>query len=349
MSPTRYHLLKLAGAVASATIALESIVGCSTPENSIEREVTPSPVVTTLEDSIGWSFLERLPTVGSLEAAFVMENYVPLGPESELNPDSEQFSRLLEDALPVLQPSISDWSQSDISFVITQQVYGVPENAYIAQEMVDYAKKAEEFLKQKIRGLDNFDVHWAAISSGDNYSDEFNGRGFIGKHYYFLTRIKAIPRGSNTGFATAKVRASAGGLNGGNYNDKKQMHDWYFIFMGAGESAIASPFSEMIPLTTIRKSIEYSREVGGVLAMQAEEAISEGLAINLALLMAQERNIPNGATHVQNYLNGLAAFPEYRFVPQAAEWIRQNGIQNGFDLYMDSPAKFMTVIKANSL
>lgn len=78
----------------------------------------------------------------------------------------------------------------------------------------------------------------------------------------------------------------------------------------------------------------------------AGEAISEAISYKLGLKISKELGIPNGKNLVESSMVGIDHFPQYKYVPRAVKWVEKNGIQSAFDLYMESPKKFMDKIRA---
>lgn len=331
---------------------------------SVTPTVTPQPTVRpTLEQVIDWSFLEEEINVSEPEPpSIVVNKYVPLGSESILKFIIElrgsEYNALIDylgsvGSLFEEELRKRNLDKSSISIGISDLIYGVPTAHDKAESLAKYCKEAKKFLYQNLQGLEKHNIDWTVLNYGDNYSENSNQKGFVGNSHYELKRIIVYKSDSDTPILVFYSSSRhVGGIVAKNFDNKNP--DWSYIFIGTGSSSIVTPFSEIIPLTAIKKYEEHIEEVANELfALQALEAVTEAIAIKLSSSIIKEFDIPNGDKHLENYRNLLAQdlinlgeVSRYRYVPEALKWANINGIQNTFDLYMKSPAEFMKEIGA---
>ena len=109
------------------------------------------------------------------------------------------------------------------------------------------------------------------------------------------------------------------------------------------ERRIDALFSEYIPLTTGKNTFQKETDLRFI--RRAEETFSEAFSYVLGLEFAEQQNIPLAKKYVNKILEQLVQDEFYQDIPKAIDWLIQNGLQKGFDLYMKSPRKFMQAIK----
>ncbi len=294
-----------------------------------------------------WDFLDAPSNCNSFLAlermmSMMMSIYRPLSTEIPVM-ETENFSEL------------EDWGNSEIRRLgnqkffaeYTTQVFGVPEEDRYAYPLLEYCRKAVEFLYERLEGLKEYDIRWTVVENR-SYEKDFGGRGFIGNSSYDVrwVNIRDLKTGkiiSKTG-GTIYLREGFGILS---TNPKTHKLSGWFLFISTGRSAIVSPFSEVMPLTTIESASRYRNKTGSpALAMKADEALVEGISYMLAGEISEKLGIPNGYERVEDMKENLLVRPEYEYLRQSIEWIKRNGIQKAFDLYMEDPGKFLSAIGA---
>lgn len=317
------------------------LAGCG--RDAVPALEPPMTIKPTLEEIIDWSFLEREIDLSPKPPDDVKKIAVPLGPEFFVPVGSIEYDEIIKYAIPRLKNG--GLNPSDFShYLIYSQFYGIPEQNHIAKNLVRYCRLAEDFLYQNLKGLDKHSIDWTVLSPDDNYTEGFNQKGFVGMFLYRIDRIKAVNAENNErNFEFSGVIGKEGSKID-IYFVNNQSIDTFYLFIGSGPTAITTPFAEILPLSVFKKSLEYEKEVGSLLAQQAGEAITESLAIVLGIKMSEEYLIPKGVELVER--EAKRSDDKYRYVPLARKWIEQNGMQRAFDLYMESPAKFMRAIRA---
>ncbi len=297
-----------------------------------------------------WGFLEREISKPKLSLDDLLRmGYVPLHEEHQLPKDSERSSiltdidQLIKEGIERQNPDLGE----NFTVHLTRQRYAVPEETPFSSQLLRYCKTAEGYLHRRLSGLRKANIDWTVIKVGDDYSHEkkYHQKGFVGKFLYDVIRGRVTsnenPSKNFTVVRTQGVHRSELAIDG---TKEDPLKSW-LIFINSGGGAIASPFSEIIPLTIFERMLKYEEQVGLDYALQSMEAVSEGISYVLSLDIVRELNIPNGIKHIKEsskYLTGI----KYQDVPQAIAWIQKNGPQSALDLYQEHPQKFMDAIKA---
>lgn len=268
-----------------------NIVDQQTPKSTI----TVSPHSPTLEQITNWSFLERKIDTKTQPPDFVINNYIQLDPEITWLPGTGQYETTINSLIQTLEEQLSKrgFNLSEVSFTMTEQLYALPEPQEFAIELKKYCKLAEDFLHQELKGLDKPNIEWTVINPNDNYTNGFKGRGFIGKSLYDIKRIK-VNKDGTTLFMLVSVDHSVGGTG------KILEDNSFYFFISSNPSALVTPFSEILPLTTSNKTVEYTKEVGGLYAYRAHEALTEAMALSLAGRVSKKLSVPNGEKLVED-------------------------------------------------
>lgn len=317
------------------------------------RSYNTARLTETTQNEI-YFFLEYKPDL-SIPSSFeqVKRLYVPLSSRDIAAPSTVDYSEAKEKIIEWIEKAVDknviQTEEGEYDFKIWRYVYGVPSGARIAESLLAHCKRAVEFLYNTLKGLDWYDIDWTIIHSGDNFEHQFHQKGFVGDNYYMIYEAEVEHKKSGKHLPTPLFIAPAGGgFYGRKYNEATKKWLWH-IFISAGKSAIVSPFSEVIPLTTSKASDRLEKDVGSYLARVAEETISESLSYHVAKLMIQEFNIPIGEKYLEDMHRNLHERDDaYRFVPHARKWIEAYGIQKAFDLYMEDPNRFMNTVTSNS-
>lgn len=289
-----------------------------------------------------WRFLERRPEPTLNDVNEITRRYVPLGPEIPFLPNEKQRPALVALLKKESAKRGFDLSQP-YSTYLTEQKYGVPENAVFSKQLLEYCKNAEKLLRDRVKGLDFPSLDWVVLSHGDNYKRDVQNKALIGNSLYDVLRTRVINDRNESQRFVIGDRKHRSGSYATLDDPKTELVEPRYAFIGTGPSAIVAPFSEIIPLATdarARKAFRDNDEFH-----QAQETLSEGVAYVLSYEMVQKYNIPGGAKHIEFVHSNIASNPRYKYVPQAIKWIQKHGLQAAFDLYMKDPGKFMEQIK----
>lgn len=296
-----------------------------------------------------WAFLNINDVLKAESLSVVEAKYVRLGGVNPLSEASQEF-------LAATQPKSLDQLTREIAamgydagaryrFSPSMQMYGVPLAAEFAEPMSNYCRQAVSYLYSRVEGLTPHNVDWTIIRAGEDYSMEYNQKGFIGRTYYLVYSLDAVNISSPIKAFRMKTGLTRfrGGANELIYYDETgELKSWH-LFIGAGRSVIDSGISEALHLTTSSRHQKYTKQAGNLAARQAEEAVVHGITYYLATDLIRELAMPEGDMHLATTHQKLMS-AAYVHVPAATRWVGQHGIHAAFDLYMDDPAKFMKAI-----
>ena len=313
---------------------------------------TVSYIVKHISYDDRWAFLERGNDrirdyhSSPLGWKFVANNYVPMGEQRVIMPGTREFEEIRLGVEPEIIKEIKKrgFDIAEYKVAVTRQEYGVPDEARYTESVVDYCKKAVDFLYDHILGLERHVIDWTPINQKDNFETGFNQKGLIGHSFYEVEIVSA----ANKADKKQSITLGRSQHQTGSFNNMDFYGKWWYIFIGAGDphTIIKAPFSEVIPLTITNRTYEYRMQFGYDKAIQAGETVAEAISYRLGLMISKEFGIPNGKRLVEASMGGLDTLPEYRSVPQAIRWIDKNSMQAAFNLYMESPKKFMDAIRA---
>ncbi|MBI2576438.1 hypothetical protein HYV84_04430 [Candidatus Woesearchaeota archaeon] len=296
-----------------------------------------------------WAFLKR----SSEQCQFppqdlgweeVRKRYIPLGPNQKM--DDADLELTMKEITPGIEAVIRKvgWGGQNCEVILKKRVFGVPDEPKYSQQAIDYFHKAVSLLYGELPGLERHPLEWTAISDGQNFENNFQGRVFIGKCFYRVVSVTL--RNNDKGIELlvgGGAKQETGAFLYSKYNPEKRKYDWYFLFLPSTEKAITSVYSEVIPLTTNIREFDAAQEGYGDASI-ADETHAEAQAYHLGIRAAVRLKIPDGIIHVSN---SQATFPgneTYRHVPKAIEWIRKNNPRSAFGLYMKDPRLFMEAI-----
>lgn len=300
-----------------------------------------------------WDFLYREVTPKMWTVPGIETNLIPCGPELDLSDQSKEFKELVK----TFDGKTLDFHITNNGLdpkrkallTPTRQFYGVPEEKKFTEPFVDYIEQAIGFMKTEIKGVKDFPLKLTKFRNGENYSDDYKTRVFLGKDRYEIQRIHHVyaETPEQRTFLLARSRHIGNfGLCNVQYHENGELN-WYFLFLATGKTALNTPFSEILPLTTAKVRQAHIKEVGLENGLIADETLVEGISYLLALDLANKLDIPNGIQIIEECQKKLVhGLPKYHKVPKAVEWMRANSIQDAFDLYMEDPQKFMKRIKA---
>lgn len=292
-----------------------------------------------------WSFLdvpadEDLTLTGDK----VAQRYVLLERASNVRKDSDEFKELKADLTPLINKTIQslDDPTGKWNVELTRQTYGVPEDERFTTPLVAYCEDVVEFLYERIKGLDQHTIDWTVIKNGEKHDANFNGKGFIAKRLYTVTRASVTKEGSDKEITVYDLSSSRGGYARPFFKEGKL--DRWHLAICSGTSAVISPFSEVLPLTTLARAINHPNVRYDDLIV-ADETLVESISTILALEYGNVRKIKNIEKTVREANKNLTD-PKYQYVPKAIEYVRTHGVQTAFDLYVENPNKFMQAIKS---
>ncbi len=297
-----------------------------------------------------WSFLER-EYKDDWDIDEVLKKGIVIGIEIPVHRSSPEFKEAMDSLDPryvrerIRAHGMDPERKYDIR--ITEQMYGIPEEPWFVKNLVNHYRESIKFLYENLEGLEDYDLEEVIIKPGEDYTDNFDKKAFFGNSFYLVQRIHfRDAEKQSIKFHISRSKHQRGGSNLSQIDKETNEYKCKYIFISTGSSALVSPLSEGVPLTTLKKSSEYANQVGIVRATKADEAISEVIARDLALKRVKILKIPKGVEIIEYHNKRMIKMsPNYKFLPAAMKWVEKHGIQDAFNLYMKDPAEFMKAIK----
>ena len=274
--------------------------------------------------------------------------YVPFGHEKYLKKDNIELVRAVQNATPnIIKINRSKgWNDKDVSVLVKSQMYGrVDDKRKYSEQYLEYIKTAMDFLYKKINNLERLDLDFKILNPGDDYSKDAKSKALIGVGNHTKQTIIVTHKVTKEQFEFPQYNVKEGSEVSLNF-DSATGEFFYWIFFGRGKVAISSPFSELIPLATYKTFKSHSDKVGMERAIIISETVSEAISYLLSKEISDKLKITNGNQIIENNLELIAKADSYRYggVPKAIEWMKQNGMQKGLDLYIENPEKFMSAV-----
>ncbi len=304
-------------------------------------------------DEDSWDFLKKYSEPkkwnGSWKEADV-QGMVPLREEWGLPNDTEEFKRLQEEAKLELsrQLAIRGFDlRGNYAADVKTQFYGIPEHPETAEQMIGYSKDAISFLYSRLKGLQKHSLNWVVLKNNGNFAHNDTGNAYVGSKRFEVQRVYV----TNTGNSKQSFKLERGEERCGSCMDfqadfeSELIKKWY-VFFGSGLAMMSAPFSEIIPLTTIKSTLHYSKQAGLDNAICADEAVHESLSYFLTMEFAAQQGIPKAGKMLDEATSIMISNNKrYVHLNKAINWVRRHGIQNALDLYMESPKRFMDAIQ----
>jgi hypothetical protein len=288
-----------------------------------------------------WNFLKDTEKLPMQDPDDIRESYAQIGPVDDL--DELDCGNVKQKIMPTIIKEARKEGLAACRVISEQSTYGVSASAGTVKEVMEYAVQAYTFMKSSIKGIVPFTLEWVLFKDTDNYSQVPHNKAFIGKGFYTLYYHEVRTLQGAHCFELQTINPQRGGFF---RFDSKNQNIKPHAFISTGRSALRTPFSELLPLTTYSNIRKYDSLVGLCEAAKADETFVEAASQVLAEKLVQELHVPSGLSLVQKeFSDGIKVNPLYNQVAQSQQWIKVHGLQNAFDLYMDSPAKYLAAIK----
>jgi len=297
-----------------------------------------SPVTPKLSK---WSFLQD-PTIKEWD-----DIAIPFGTRSQLLPGA-YLDQLVVQSLPHLRDHTSsgrstigrEWS---LGTAYSQNVI-VPCGKHYGKSQERYCKSAIEYLYRNLRGLDQSYryIVWSPTFEGMDLSKHRKRSAYICRKW--VNEVMLV-------FVDKRNRSQQINITHSNERNGAQAViypyiDNFEIIVTQGSDAVGSPFSEVIPLSTIKRSSKAfwpdKKKI-----IEADETIAEGLSYHLSRNIIYDMKIPLDMGALDEGVKAMMdGPPQYRHLSKSINWIARHGMQRAFDTYMANPLDFMQRIDA---
>lgn len=231
----------------------------------------------------------------------------------------------------------------------TYQHYGVCDTSIHSHRLLAYARTAQDYLYSNVSGLMGHPPEWSLLARSPHSvpTTEHEYIGLVGKHTYLIYRLNAVDEAGEVivpGIANIMPVERALNYIVGN-RDHRPIQSTIFVIHGI--TSLASPFTELLHLTTHQPSfrlIEQLAEHGSaheaaMMGRMYGESITEAAGILLAFQFLEKY----GCRDETNRLNRLLQHTRHRYPvtgPLMAQ-MQKDGVQQVLGDYVDNPARLM--------
>ncbi|MEK6889022.1 MAG: hypothetical protein AABW80_02845 [Nanoarchaeota archaeon] len=280
----------------------------------------------------------------------VVRLYVPLGERKDILPGMEEWAGLEKDSKSAIQQALRKWkfdARDKYKVVPSLQIYGIPLEKRLISVCLNHCKSAEEFLLEEVPEFEPVNINWTPVKKGDNFEEAYANRGFIAESYFRVQRMKVNGENNPSRYIMmGRTVHLSGGMGVGSTYGRR------FIVVCAGESLVTTPFSEIIPINAVAKSIEHAEKAGEENASVARESFSESMSYLLGIDILKKRYgfSPEKAKEVINriyYGSKNVGKGNYKDLHLAIKWAQKNGARAVYHAYMENPAKYVELINNN--
>lgn len=286
----------------------------------------------------------------------VTQGLIPLGVERYFVSDTEQ-QRVMKAILPEIEKAsreIKGLVLKNYEMHVVHQNYGVPKNIEWTSGVINYARMAQDFLNSQNLTMRRLNFKWQNLE-GKVYRPNFNGIGFVGDHYYRAEKIRTtlmdvygkkydIEKGHAFRLNGATIFSDIDAVNVG-------------IFVSANQSALISPFSEMLHSITMQR-LRNNFVLGVELAVSLDEAVCENLAYHFSKRLCKQIGDQKVNAVIDDFRRrtmsdaNIKNTPSYKYLRKVSDFIERydgndKGLLAAFNLYMEDPHKFMKAVGIN--
>lgn len=290
-----------------------------------------------------------------LAAPEVEQQFIALHEERPMTP-WPAHSKEFQQAKHLLQRELARegmrW-RDDYQLAWSYQHYGVPDNSSHNKLLLHYCQQVQKYIEQQIE-LEPIAIAWHPLRPNDpSYGNRVNAA--VGKYTYFVMRISVYDGKGNLlepYLARAKVVERA--VNHISVRDYKELdpHD-SSIYLIRGQTALSSPFSETLHLSTHLAALKYEQQLlekytpveARARARMSGETITESAAILLALRYVDNR-APRYTDYIVNMANSLSKqLPQFQ---QSVAYMQRYGIKNSLKVFQEDASAYLRKIAGMS-
>jgi len=198
------------------------------------------PTILSLTSGDDWTFLSGLYEDGNqVDWGAFVGNYVPIGGMKKVG-ESLDSNSLRDTINKNFTPKANEFSRTQNlqglhHLEADSQTICFPAELEWAQKMKAYCELAEEYLHTRIQGLDSQRVDWHILQKGEDFTKDFNKKGFIGFTYASSLLVHLVNNETGKKAATWESVEYRGGGGKGNItvNDEFTKSIEWYIFMGS--------------------------------------------------------------------------------------------------------------------
>ncbi|MDO8563920.1 MAG: hypothetical protein Q7R87_02840 [Nanoarchaeota archaeon] len=296
------------------------------------------------------SFVERELDESSLPWQQVENLYVPVGLEKDIpigSFDHKAISASLERDLHRILREVKLNQNAEYNAYISSALWGVPDVNPFRNDAVNYCINAEQFMHEKVKNLKLPLMQWVPLAPGQDYSDNFDGKGFIVRNHFSVYTVTLQDKNNPDLKAKIKNSVHYQGAKTMKYQDGTGGQTKVgFVIVPTNNAGLRAPFSELLPLAIGKRDDEYANRYGWPATIQAVEAFSEAMSYILTRdLLEKKYKLRNAKNILDETDREVLDKPQYKDVVKATNWTYKNGLQACYDLFMEDMPKFNEAIR----
>jgi hypothetical protein len=189
--------------------------------------------------------------------------------------------------------------------------------------------------------LEKGSLDWAVVEKGDDFSKDFEGKGFIINSRYNVGLLNIKEEGKDY---VALVEGAHIHVGGGFSNPKAgDPYKGYALFC-ADSSGLLNPFSEIIPFSIKDRNYQAMLKNGWTFSqtMELGESFSEALSQEVGKrFLREEFGTDEFSSQIDNRTYGHAGgLNPYKTVSDSVNLMKRIGVQNAVDIFMENPEKY---------
>ncbi len=295
----------------------------------------------------GYDFLNLNGLGPALSGAEVEESCCPLHTErsAEISEFDSQFQNWASLNLRNLfERNHWQWCE-DYRLVVTSQHYGVGQDSQATHQLLSYCQAVAAWLHQRLRGMQTSRYRWALLpdDAGCPQLGTETLSAWVGRYTYLVTRIRVVSADSGW-LEPCLVKASPRNrafnyVAAGGEQDRSPTSLIYII---PGDTALVSPFSEVLHLSTSEPSLAFARATSLAEAVSLGEAVTEALAYTLASEYLKDLDCPRFRQSLANWRRSTQA--RLPLFERVLLYIHNRGVQAVFSQYLERPAQVLAQI-----
>jgi hypothetical protein len=298
-----------------------------------------------------WAFLidpnaKPIPNIPKEE---LRASYPALGPVIDIEPGTQEYKKFETLLLPILQKSVLEKKliKGEYELKADKRFYCLPAKENIALAARDYCRDAYDFLLESLPELKRHDVRWTPVIKEDDFSRDYDKRVFLGHASYEIANARLTSKQDDTQTLDYVETSSD---EGGNFTSKwsrdRSDFDYWFACVPASGNLVLALYSELLFLYVAKGSAEQLASGKPMESRYASEAITEAAARIIAEKAVERFDVPDGIHHINTLSGTYLRNDVYKFVGQATDWMRKNGVSEGFKVWkQEGPDGFMARIR----
>jgi hypothetical protein len=221
----------------------------------------------------------------------------------------------------------------------TNQWFGIPDEPHLVEHVIDYSRKALDFMYGQEPWLKRVELKWTPLTGKESHELDYHGRAFVGKGVCVVQSVTATGKE----YPAESLSITRNVNKAGGYNVRFPDGSW-FVFIPCNSHALEAVFSETLPFCHPNRNTKSREELERIII--EDETLEEAASYLMSSMVATKFRVPGGPDAIKSDLRRIEIFPRYKHVRLSIAYMDKNGIKAAWDLFTESPKKYMTAIGA---